>query len=180
METAPFDPICWPSIPIIRAPNVPEIANVASPSMMGPEGIGAVIVPFASISTAFPLPRVPPPAIWLSPNATKSGSNEVCVGVGEGVPTTELLVGVGEDVGDTVGADVGDPVGEDVAAPQAVRAAALAITRAVRWIRIEWCLSFFGVCIRNDHLFVWVTRLKRSRSRYGNQCHLNPPLWCCW
>ena len=82
--------------------------------------------------------------------------NEARVGVGEDVPTTELLVGAGEDVG------------EDVA-PQAARPAALAITSAVRWIRMECFPSSFGVCLLNDHLFVWVTRLTRSRARYGNR-----------
>src|SRR5580700_9320999 len=170
MEIGPSDPLCWPSVPIIRAPSNPSIASVASPSMIGPEGIGAVIVPFASISTALPLPRVPPPGIWLSPNPTKSGSNESLVGAVEGVPTG-ALVGAGENVGDAVGADVGapvgdvvDPVGNEVAIPQAARAVAPAITRAIRWIRIEWFLSCFGVCMRNQHLFVWVTRRKRSRS----------------
>ena len=122
------------------------------------------MVPFASISTPFALPRVPP-SNWLSPYATKSGSNEGRDGVGDGVPATEPLVGVGEvvgepvvaGVGEDVVAGVGDRVGEDVAVPQAARAAALAIIRAVRGIRIEWFLSCFGVCMQNDHPFVWVT-----------------------
>jgi hypothetical protein len=84
----------------------------------------------------------------------RSGSNEEPVGVGVGVPPTEPLAGAGEEVGGDVGEGVGDPAGEDVAVPQAVSAAAVAITRAVRWIRIEWFLSFLGVCRRNDHFFI--------------------------
>jgi hypothetical protein len=83
--------------------------------------------------------------------------------VGEGVSTTEPLVDAGEIVGDPVedvaedvAEDVGEDLGEAVAAPQAARAAALAITSAVRWIRIEWFLSCFGVCLLNDHLFAWL------------------------
>jgi hypothetical protein len=80
----------------------------------------------------------------------RSGSNEEFGGAGVGVAPTEPLVGVGEDVGGDVGEGVGDPAREDGAVPQAARAAAVAITRAVRWIRIEWFLSFLGVCRRND------------------------------
>jgi hypothetical protein len=78
--------------------------------------------------------------------------NDERVGVGDGVATTEPLVDAGEDVGDPVGEDVR----EGVAAPQAARPAALAITRAIRWIRIEWFLSCFGVCLLNDQLFAWL------------------------
>jgi hypothetical protein len=106
--------------------------------MTGPEGIGAVVRPLASIN----IPRSGSTPV----NATRSGSNEGRVGVGEGAAPTEPLVDAGEDVGE----DGGDPVGEDVAAPQAARTAALAITRAVCWIRIEWFPSFFGVCMWND------------------------------
>ena len=67
--------------------------------------------------------------------------------MGEGVPTTEALVGVGEAVADIAGEDLG----EGVAVPQPARAAAPAITRAVRWILIEWFLSCFGECLFNDH-----------------------------
>ena len=112
--------------------------------MMGPEGIRTVVCPLASIST--------PGSGSRSVNATRSGSNEGCVGVGEGVPTTEALVGVGEAVADTAGEDLG----EGVAAPQPASAAAPAITRAVRWILIEWFPSCFGVCLLNDHLFAWL------------------------
>lgn len=52
----------------------------------------------------------------MSPNPTKSGSNEARVGAGEGVPT-KPLAGAGENVGDTVGADVSAPVGRDVGEP---------------------------------------------------------------
>jgi hypothetical protein len=78
--------------------------------------------------------------------------NEACVGVGDGVPPTEPLVDAGAEVGDPVGADVG----EDAAAPQAVRAAALVIKSAVRWIRIEWFLSCFRECLLNDNLGAWL------------------------
>jgi hypothetical protein len=88
--------------------------------------------------------------------------NDAGVAVGEGVATTETLVGAAEGLDEDTGADVGDGFGAGVVAPQAARAAALATTSAVRWIRIEWVLSCFGVCTRNDHFFVWVTRLKRS------------------
>lgn len=89
---------------------------------MGPEGIGPVVCPLASINTEF----------WLS-NATRSGSKEGRVGVGDGVAATEPLVDAGADVGDSVGEDLDGAV----AAPQAARAVALAITSAIRWIRIE-------------------------------------------
>jgi hypothetical protein len=97
----------------------------------------------------------------MSVNARKSGSNEGRAGVGEGAATTGALVGAGEDVGDAVG----DADGDGVAAPQAARAAALAISSAVCWSRIESFLSFFGVCLRNDHLFIRVTRLTRFAAR---------------
>jgi hypothetical protein len=114
--------------------------------MIDPEGIGPVVCPLASIN----IPRSGSTPV----NATRSGINEARVGVGEGAVPTEPLV------------DAGDPVGEDVGeAPQAARAVALTITSAARWIRIEWFLSSFGVCMWNDHLFVSVTRLKRSRAR---------------
>jgi hypothetical protein len=108
---------------------------------MGPEGIGPVVRPLASINTPFPLP-----------NATSSGSNEAPVGTGDGVPPTAALVAVGEGVAETAGEDLG----EGVAAPQAARAPALAISRAVRWILIEWFPSRFGVCLLNDHFFAWL------------------------
>ena len=66
-------------------------------------------------------------------NPRKSGSNEGRAGVGEGVAATELLVGAGV----AVGGAVGDADGDGVAAPHAARAAALAISSTVRWIRIE-------------------------------------------
>ena len=69
--------------------------------------------------------------------------------MGEGVPTTEPLVGVGEAVADTAGEDFG----EGVAVPQPARAAAPVITRTVCWILIEWFPSCFGVCLLNDHFF---------------------------
>jgi hypothetical protein len=141
IETGPLDQPGRPSVPIIRPPKGLEIVNVPSPPPIGPEGIGPVVCPLASINTAF-----------LLSNATRSGMNEEGVGVGDGVATTEPLVDAGEDVGDPVGEDVR----EGVAAPQAARAAALAITRAVGWIRIEWFLSCFGVCLLNDQLFAWL------------------------
>jgi hypothetical protein len=86
IETGPLDPpICWPSVPIIRPPNAPAIDNVASPPTMGPEGIGPVVCPLASIKTAF----------WPS-NASRSGMNEERVGVAVGVPPTGPLVGIGD------------------------------------------------------------------------------------
>jgi hypothetical protein len=124
IETGPLalEPPCWPSVPIIRAPNGPAIPNVVSPPTIGPEGIGTVVCPFASIS----IPETPSP-----PNATRSGSNEGRVGVGVAVSPTVPL---------------GDG-GEVVAVPQAARTAALTIIRAVRWIRIEWFPSFLAsVC----------------------------------
>jgi hypothetical protein len=72
----------------------------------------------------------------------RSGSNEEPVGVGLGVPPTEPRAGAGEDVGGDAGEGLGDPARGDGAVPQAARAAAVAITRAVCWIRIEWFLSF--------------------------------------
>jgi hypothetical protein len=114
--------------------------------MMGPDGIATVVFPLASINTPFALPT------FSLPNATRSGSNEGRVGTGEGVPTTEALVGVDEGVADTAGEDLG----EGVAAPQPARAAAPAITSAVRWILIEWFPSCFGECLLNDHPFAWL------------------------
>jgi hypothetical protein len=104
--------------------------------MTGPEGIGAVVCPLASIN----IPRSGSTPV----NATRSGMTEERVGVGDGVATTEALVGAGEDVG------------EGVAAPQAARAAAQVIIRVVRWIRIEWFLPCFGVCLLNDQLSAWL------------------------
>jgi hypothetical protein len=91
--------------------------------MTGPDGIGTVVCPLASINV--------PGSASAPVNATRSGSNEVRVGVGDGVPPPGPLVGAV------------DGVGEDVVAPQAARATALAITSAVRWIRIVGLLSFF-------------------------------------
>ena len=141
----------WPTVPISRLPNGPEIVNVPPPAMTGAEGSGPVVCPLASINT--------PGSGSTSVNARKSGTNDGRAGVGEGVAATEVLVGVGE----AVGGAVGDADGDGVAAPQAARAAALAISSAVRWIRIESFLSFFGVCLRNDRPFIRVTRLTRSR-----------------
>ena len=96
----------------------------------------------------------------------RSGSNEGRVGVGEGVGTTEPLV----DAGDVVGEDVGEELDGAVAAPQAARAAALVISSAVRWIRIESFLSFLsslGECLLNDHFFAWL-RLTHLRCGYGD------------
>jgi hypothetical protein len=105
--------------------------------------------------------------------------NDAGVAVGEGVATTETLVGVAEGVDDDPGVGVGDAFGAGVVDPQAARAAALATTSAVREIRIEWVLSCFGVCTRNDHFFVWVTRLKRSRSRYAIGERNGSNAWMC-
>jgi hypothetical protein len=112
-----------PSVPIIRAANGPVIAN--------PEGIGPADCPSASIKIPESLPSLS--------NAMRSGMNDAGVGVGEGAATVGALVG--EGVTEDTGADVGDAFGEGVAAPQAARAAALAITSAARWIRIDSFIS---------------------------------------
>ena len=83
--------------------------------------------------------------------------------MGDGVPPTEPLVDTGEEAGEEV-APVDEDLGEAVAAPQAARAAALVITSAVCWIRIEWFPSCFGECLLNDQVFAWLRDLTRSRA----------------
>lgn len=125
IETGPPGPAsCWPSVPIIRPPNGPEIASIALPPMTGPEGIATVVCPLASMS----IPRSGSTPV----NATRSGSNEGCVGVGDAVPAPEPLVGAVDGVDAVDG--VGDLDGV-VAAPQAARAAPT-MTSAAHGIRI--------------------------------------------